>query len=266
MRGLKIEKDNLMNDAPLTTKCWKKQNIIIISGLIFIMVFVPNTTLAQGKNSSGGFLDFNIYPHLTDVETDNIFTLNTLAKLPNRFSYFSLLNLSKQSDNSGLGDTVNYYTEQNLRWQISENSPFDLTMQLNFRSGEDNDRYRFGMRWRLNNTSYFSSFFKSINTSYSINFHVIQFDHEDADVWQMEHVLMMKFPYISNRLYLAAFADHTFNQDLADGMPSSPIVAEAQLGYRVADNFFLIAEYRLNQYRRSDVNNLAIGLQYKMIW
>lgn len=234
--------------------------------VIFNRFSIVFGTSKQKKNSAGGFLDFNIYPHLTDVDTDNVFTLNSAAKLPNRFSYFSLLNLSNQSGSDNACNAVNYYTEQNLRWQISKNSPLDLTMQLNFRSGEDNDRYRFGMRWRLNNTSFLTSFFQSIHTSYSINFHLVQFDNEDADVWQMEHVLMMKFPYISNRLYLTAFADHTFNQNLPEAMPSSPIVAEAQLGYRIVENFFVVAEYRLNQYRRSDVNNLALGLQYKVNW
>ena len=247
----------------LNTTYGNKKTITLF---LLVLFTIFNSFSALAKNSSGGFLDFNLYPHLSDVETDTIFTLNIASKLPNRFSYFSLLNLTSQDGDGNLGDTVNYYTEQNLRWQISENSPLDLTMQINLRSGEDNDRYRFGMRWRLNNTSFLSSFFKQINTSYSIHFHLIQFDNEDAEVWQMEHVLMMKFPNLSNRLYLAAFADHTFNQDLAQGMPSSPIVAEAQLGYRIMNNFFLIGEYRLNQYRRSDVNNLAIGLEYKIIW
>jgi len=137
---------------------------------------------------------------------------------------------------------------------------------MNFRTGNDNDRHRLGFRWRLNNTSFLQNAFKAINLNYSLNFHIVQFDHEDADVWQIEHVFMMKFPYISDRLYLSGFADHTFNQDLSEQLPSSPIVGEVQMGFRLYENLFFVSEYRLNQYRRSDVNNLAIGLQYKMIW
>ena len=232
-------------------------------GLLLLLVSV--TSQANQNKSPAGFLDFNLYPHLTDVETDSIFTINTAAKLSGRWSYFSLLNLYNQEDNNA-GDTTSYYTEQNLRWQIAEKSPIDLTMQLNFRTGNDNDRYRFGLRWRLNNTSYLADFFQSIHTKYSINWHAVQFDHEEGNVWQLEHVLLMKFPYLSDRLYLAGFLDHTFNQKLPSHMPSSPVVGEAQLGYQMYKNFYLVAEYRINQYRRSDVNNLALGVQYKINW
>ncbi len=221
---------------------------------------------ADSKGSRGGFLDFNSYPYLSDVDDDNVFTLNAAAKLPGRFSYFSLTNLGNLNSDSEQRDEVSYYTEQNLRWQIEEGSPLDLTLQMNFRSGADNDRHRLGVRWRLNDTRALQSGFQAINLSYSINLHAIQFDHEDPDVWQMEHVFRLGFPYISDRLYLAGFIDHTFNQELPDNMPKNPIVGEAQLGFQLLDNLYLIGEYRLNQYRRSDVNNLALGVEYKRVW
>lgn len=55
-------------------------------------------------------------------------------------------------------------------------------------------------------------------------------DDADADVWQMEHVFLIKFPFITDRLYLSGFIDHTFNEDLPDGTPDDPMFAEAQLG------------------------------------
>ncbi|NQZ09030.1 MAG: hypothetical protein HRT35_17885 [Algicola sp.] len=221
---------------------------------------------SSNARAGGGFFDFNFYPYLSDVDTDSAFTLNIAKKLPKRFSYFSLTNVYSTTGDDYLSDSLLYYTEQNLRWQVADDSPFDLTLQMNFRSGSKNNRHRLGVRWRLNNTPALAPFFKSLNLSYSINLHAIQFDHEDATVWQMEHVLMMKFPSISNRLYLAAFLDHTFNQNLPSGMPKNPIVAEMQLGVRLVDSLYFISEFRLNQYRRSDVNNLAIGLQYKKAW
>ena len=227
---------------------------------VIFLVAISTSAIAKGN----GFLDFNAYPHLTDVDSDSVFTLNVAYKLPSRLSYFSLSNVIDQTDNSNASDDYTYYSEQNLRWQIAKDSPLDLTIQLNFRSGDNNDRQRIGVRWRLNNTSFLAEFFKSVHLNYSVNWHFVQFDHEGPNVWQLEHVLSMKFPYISDRLYLAAFADHTFNQDLPTGYPSSPIVAEAQLGFRLIDNLFLVTEYRLNQYRRSDVNNLALGIQYKL--
>ncbi|WDE10560.1 hypothetical protein [Thalassomonas haliotis] len=233
---------------------------------VFSCLFVTALASAQSKNSQGGFLDFNLYPHLSDVDNDSVFTLNAAARLRYRFSYFSLLNFYSQDGSGSLGDADAFYTEQNIRWQISENSPLDLTLQMNLRTGEDNDRHRLGIRWRLSDTSFFQEFFKSIYLRYAINLHAVQFDHEDPYIWQLEHSFMMKFPYISNRLYLAGFADHIFHQDLPSSIPANPVVMEAQLGYRLVDNFFIVSEYRINQYRRSDVNNLALGLQYKFIW
>ena len=235
---------------------------LIIIGYLMLSIIHTNRLVAANANTTG-FLDFNLYPYLSDVNTDNFFTLNIAATFNSRLSYFSLLNFS---DKNGDFEVNTYYTEQNIRWKISDNSPLDLTAQFNFRTGENNNRHRLGIRWRLNNTSAFENFFKSINLSYAINLHAVQFDHEDADVWQLEHAFMMKFPDISSNLYLAGFIDHTFNQNLPDNFPDNPIVAEAQLGYELFDNFYFIMEYRLNKYRRSDINNFAAGFQYKTFW
>ena len=144
--------------------------------------------------------------------------------------------------------------------------PLDLTAQFNFITGAQNDRHRLGIRWRVSDTKAFAKFFKRINLSYSVNWHAVQFDHEAPNVWQLEHAFAIKFPSISDRLYLSGFADHTFNQDLPEGFPSRPVVGEIQLGYRLFDKFYAIGEYRINEYRRSDVDNLAIGVQYKIGW
>ena len=223
-------------------------------------------SMLHAGNSNGGFLDFNLYPYLSDVDSDNVLTINIAAKLKHRFSYFSLTNFGNQNNSEELSDLNTFYTEQNIRWKISDKSPLDLTLQMNFRTGEDNDRHRFGVRWRLSDTEALSSIFKYLNMSYSINFHAIQFDSEDADVRQLEHVFKLRFPYLTDRLYLAGFVDHTFNQDLGTGFPNNPIVGEVQLGFRLIENLFLITEYRINEYRRSDVNNLAIGIEYKITW
>ena len=220
---------------------------------------------AASKNAKSGFLDFNIYPYLSDVDDDSVVTINIGAKLANGFSYFSLTNFGSQKNAGELNDTTTYYTEQNLRWAVND-LPIDLTVQANFRTGEDNDRHRLGFRWRLNDTQSFKSFFNYLNLSYAINFHIIQFDDQDENIWQIEHSFRLTAPSLSNRLYLAGFADHTFNEDLPSGFPANPIVAEVQLGYRLIENFYAVTEYRLNEYRREDVNNLAVGVEYKMRW
>lgn len=218
------------------------------------------------KNTSGGFIDINLYPYLSDVDNDNTITLNIGAKLKNRFSYFSLTNFGNETGTSALSDINSFYTEQNVRWQISEKSPLDLTLQMNFRSGEDNDRHRLGFRWRLNDTEMLSTTFKAINLSWSINFHVIQLDSVPEHVWQMEHVFRMTLPTLTKRLYLAGFIDHTFNENLPDNYPTNPMVAEVQLGYNIIENLFFVAEFRVNEYRRAEVNNMALGVEYLIKW
>jgi hypothetical protein len=38
------------------------------------------------------------------------------------------------------------------------------------------------------------------------------------------------------------------------------------LGYRIVENLYAVAKYRINEYRRSDVNNLALGVEHKIQW
>lgn len=222
--------------------------------------------MKPGTNSSGGFLDFNFYPYMTEVDSDTVFTLNSFAKLPYGFSYFSLLNIANEPEANPFQDTVGFYTEQNLRFTPFDVVPVDLTIQYNMRSGADNDRLRFGFRWRFEGTPYLDVVLKAIHLAYSINFHVVQLDHEDAYVWQMEHVWKLSTPYLDNRLYFAGFADHTMNGASPPGAPSNPVVLEAQLGVRLVDELHGIAEYRINQYRVDDETNLALGGQYIAKW
>lgn len=238
-----------------------------LGSILLIPLFIFSSySLAASKNSSGGFIDINLYGYLSDFETDSVATINAAATLPNRFSYFSLTNFINQSGTDELQDTTGYYTEQNIRWQIREGSPLDLTAQFNFRTGVDNDRHRLGFRWRLNDTDFLRDFMAKINLSWAVNFHLYQWDSEPGHVWQIEHSYRMTFPYISNKLYLSGFIDHTFNQTLPSGYPSDPVVWETQIGYELFENFFAITEYRINEYNRSDVNNLAAGLEYLIKW
>jgi hypothetical protein len=224
----------------------------------------PPATAAKG-NSVSGFVDLNAYPYLSNVKSDSVFTLNLGAKLPLGFSYFSLLNVMNQSSESPFGDTNGYYTEQNLRFQPFTVVPVDLTVQYNLRSGDDNDRLRFGLRWLIDKTPYLGDPLKVISLSYSINFHVLQVDDEDNYVWQMEHVARLDTPYLDRRVYVAGFADHTFNQGI-DGIPDNPVVLEVQGGVRLIDELYAIAEYRVNQYRRNEESNLGVGAEYVIKW
>lgn len=233
---------------------------------LLILCFTSVSKVNAESIRQDGFLDFNIYPYQTKVNHDTTFTVNAFLNLSHRFSYFSLTNFSNQRDNGKLPNLDTFFTEQNLRWQITDNSPFQFTLQSNLRSGSKNNRHRLGIRWNLNKSEFIAPLLNSINLTYFINWHAVQFDHQDTDIWQLEHAFSMTFPAISNRLYLSGFADHTFNESLPANIPTNPIVAEAQLGYQLLSNTYVVAEYRVNQYRRSNVNNIAVGMEYKHRW
>ncbi len=202
---------------------------------------------------------------MTNVDSDSVFTLNAASKLPYGFSYASLLNLGNQAGKKPFQDTDSYYTEQNLRWSLPAKLPLDLTLQYNMRAGKDNDRLRFGFRVRFEAVPYIERVFKAINLSYSITFHLLQIDHEKGFVWQMEHIGRIDTPYLDRRLYVAGFADHTFNQGLA-GIPNNPLILEVQGGLRLIEEFYAIAEYRVNQYRVGHESNLGLGAEYVIKW
>ncbi len=239
-----------------------KKRLITLTFLSLIMPLAKATT----KNTASGFVDLNAYGYLSDNDADSVATVNIAASLPERFSYFSLTNFINQPGVGEFADTTAYYTEQNIRLQLANDSPLDLTAQFNFRTGQNNDRHRLGVRWRLNDSHYVKDFLSSINLIWSINVHAYQWDSEPGYVWQIEHSYRMTFPYLSNRLYLSGFIDHSFNQDLPDNYPSDPVVWETQVGYEIAGNFFAIMEYRVNEYNRNDVNNLALGIEYLIKW
>lgn len=231
----------------------------------------PGTAAAESPpspykgSSRGGFLDFNFYPYLSDVDSDSVFTLNAFSKLPWGFSYSSLTNVYNEPDRKPFYDTGTFYTEQNLRWALPADLPLDLTLQYNMRSGLKNDRLRFGGRVRFDAVPFIDKAFKAISLQYSITFHLLQLDHERGFVWQMEHIFRLDTPYLDRRLYLAGFADHTFNQDVPGG-PNNPVILEAQAGVRLIEELYAIAEYRINQYRVDSESNLGLGAEYVIKW
>lgn len=239
---------------------------IFLRFILLLVFFLSSSKIYADNLIQDGFVDFNVYPYQTKVNHDSTFTINAFVNFSNRFSYFSLTNFSDSRDSGKLPRIDTFFSEQNIRWQISDTSPFQLTLQSNIRSGSHNDRHRLGVRWSLNKSALISPLLNTINLKYFINWHAIQFDHQENYIWQLEHAFSMSFPYISDRLYLSGFADHTFNENLPATIPNNPIVAEAQLGYKLFPNTFAVAEYRVNQYRRSNVNNIAVGFEYKKSW
>tara|TARA_R110002050_G_scaffold100580_1_gene208118 strand:- start:61307 stop:62050 length:744 start_codon:yes stop_codon:yes gene_type:complete len=225
---------------------------------IFFISFAFGQDVKE-KQAITGFIDFNAY---YDTREFSVLTYNILANLPNRFQYFSLTNY-KSSKRSF--DLESSYAEHNLRWSFKENKPLDLTFQYVIRNGPDNDDFRFGLRWRMQNATKLKSFFLKLNMSYSINPMIIQFRSRSATklLTQIEHAYRINLlpRTLNNRLYLGGFADQNINY-LNNGGISFKWVSEHQLGYRLIDQLYIVLEYRINDFLPTDHYGLGYGFEY----
>ena len=232
-----------------------------LKALLMLFMFAPVLANAQGRPLVS--IDTNLYPYQSEIDNDTDLTIISNARLPARFSYFSFINFR----GAMTGDAFDFSrSEQNLRWAIAPNLPLDLNFQAVLVDGSGNDFTQLGVGWRVHNTPGLSEFFKRINLIYRITFQLKRFGSTDNKVWQTEHYFKMKFPGLSERLYLSGFIDQTFDLDLADVLPKNPVVMEVQAGVRLWKNFYGVAEYRVNDFRLGNEYNLAAGIEYKHAW
>jgi hypothetical protein len=230
-----------------------------ISICFVFALFVP--AAAYAREAMRASLGFNFYPYLSNAKDDTGFTLNTNIALPAGFSYFSFVNIGNAFDLDRAGFLV---SEQNLRWRITERIPVDVAIQAILVRGNHNDSLQVGPRWRLNDITVLRPFLEAIHAAYSISFFIKRFDSVPGDVRQISHAYSVGFPYISDRLYLSGFVDQNFHRDVPADKQQRPIVSETQLGIRLLKKLYAIAEYRRNEYRASDKDNLALGFEYRM--
>lgn len=235
--------------------------IVLILGLNY-SVLGQNVTGQNEKSKASGFADFNAY---RDTRSFSELTINALANITDRVQYFSLTNNSGVPNTS---DLQSFFSEQNIRWKVAKNSPVDLTSQWTLRTGEGNDNWRLGIRVRLNNLTLLKSLFRKINLTYSLNFHLFQFDFDKPTGYftQMEHVYkLLLFPQpLNRRVYISGFADQNFRSGSEEN--KTKWVTEHQLGIRIIDEFYVVAEYRINDFFLSGHYGLGYGLEYKIIF
>ena len=225
------------------------------------VLLVPVLADAEGRPLVS--IDSNLYPYQSQIDNDTDLTFITNARLPARFSYFSFVSFRGVTT----GDDFDFSrSEQTLRWRMSENLPLDLSFQAVLVDGSGNDFSQLGISWRVHNTPGLSDLFRRINLIYRITFQLKRFGSADDKVWQTEQYFKMKFPGLSDRLYLSGFIDQTYDQEGPDALPANPVVAEVQAGLRLWKNFYGIAEYRVNDFRLGNENNLAVGIEYKHAW
>ena len=195
---------------------------------LLVALLVPVMAIAQGRPHVS--IDSNLYPYQSQVDNDTDLTFITNARLPARFSYFSYINFRGATTGDAIAFTR---SEQTLRWGISENLPLDLSFQAVLVDGSGNDFSQLGISWPVHNTPGLSEFFDRINLIYRITFQLKRFGSTDNKVWHTEQYFKMKFPGLSERVYLSVFIDQTFDHDHADALPKNPVVLEVQAGVRL---------------------------------
>ncbi len=205
-------------------------------------------------------IDLSAYPYQHTVVNDTDFTATINARLPGRFSYFSYIN-SRGVVTQGNAEFER--SEQNLRYAVSKKLPLDLSLQGVLVNGDGNDFYQLGVSWRLHDMAGLAAFFDRINLIYRLTFQVQRFEFDDSDAWQMEHFFRAN---LSERIYISGFVDQTFDLDTSAELPDVPIVLEVQLGVRLFNRLYAVAEYRNNDFRVGNEENVAAGLEYKFRW
>ena len=241
-----------------------KSGGLMVFSILFI--FANSIGFAQEKSlphKNSGFIDVNGY---YDTRDFSVLTINLFAALPNRLQYFSLTNYT---NNQNSPDLEGFYAEHNLRWGINKDLPLDLTYQYVLRQGEKNDDHRFGLRWRLHNTGVLKGLFSKLNMSYTFNPMFLQLRSKTKVEYMtiIEHaykinVLPRKF---NNRVYLAGFADQNFKYNKDDKV-SFEWVTEHQLGIRLIEELYAVAEYRINTFLPANNYGMGYGLEYKIVF
>jgi hypothetical protein len=224
---------------------------LIITTLIWCNAYAQ---VAGETKAASGKLDFNYY---RDSRAYNVMTINLLADLPGRFQYFSLVDYFSEMQSPESADTERYYTEQNVRYYLSQDKVLAISLQAAMQSGQRNDLVRAGLLVNISSISTLEDFFKRNAVTFGINLFPVQADHQDGFNWQVEYIYSVVIaPRIFNsRLYLAGFADQNMNQDEISW------VTEHQLGYRFYNNFFVVTEYRINEGLDKETG-LGVGLEF----
>ena len=212
-----------------------------------------------------GFVDINLYPY-THVPTDTAITVNAFVKLPKGFQYFSLNSFGRRKSASDINrfSLDSFVTEQNLRWNLPGDLPwnlFQLTVQALLRDGSGNDALRLGFRWKVHKTPLLRELMDYLYYRHWINFHGAQFDENPGYQWQISHNFRFDpFPESApRRIYIKGWADHNINHE---GGVDHTWIEEAQLGIRVVNEFHLVGEQRYNGFRRGKELSVGVGIQY----
>ena len=239
-------------------------------------MFPPNSAFAQGEPvvpadsaevpafNRFGLIDINGYYDTRDATT---FTINYLAVLSKKLTYFSFINYQQFSFTDMNNDFNDFYSEHMLYYNPLKTIPFDLMVQGVFMGGQRNDKLRFAVNWRAHHTPWLGDILRKYNIKYSAVFHFAQFGYDaplDDFTWQIEHVYSIQIlpKQTGQRIYISGFADQTMGGEIARG-----VISETQLGVRLVDQLHAVAEYRYFGYFPAEFRHgLGLGLQYLVLF
>lgn len=230
-----------------------------------LVLFGPVAGHAQSDGAPDWRLAAAFYPYQHRVDNDTDLTLTLSGNLPGRFSYFSFTNLNglTSSDSVSLARS-----EQNLRMSLVDALPLDLNLQLVLQKGDGNDFYQGGISWRVSDTTGLRELFERLNLVWRMTVHAKRWnvDNATADAWSIEHGFRLTVPQWTDRVYLSGFYEKTYGEDRPAGTAQRPLVSEVQLGARLWKALYVVAEYRVNEFRIGDEHNLAVGIEYQASW
>lgn len=212
-------------------------------------------TRAHEKHKNTGFIDFNTY---WDTREMAVTTVNALANLPGGFQYFQFTNYDADLG-GGSNDWTGFYSEFNLRHALwsSQRLLNHLDWALQYADGSGPQGVlRGGIRWRLQDTP--GHVGDWISNRLKLNYFVtLYFFESDNSGWQLEHVYRRDF--FNKRVYIGGFCDHNVD----NGSRNSTWVHEHQVGFKLADSLYAVAEYRYKSFFPADRRHgLGIGMEY----
>ncbi len=233
---------------------------LLAIALLLAVLSGASTAHAQGSAPPRYRIDMSVYPYQRSVSDDVDYSAFINARITDRLSYFSFVNVKGLVTEGG---TRFDRSEQNLRFALSKELPFDFNFQGVIVNGDGNDFYQLGVGWRIHNTAAWSDWFRKVGIIYRLTFQAARLDVDDEKSWGLEHFFRWNF---TDDFYLFGFVDQVFDEQQRPDVPDNPIIAEFQFGHRIWKNIFVVGEYRVNDRRAGPRENIAAGLEAQFRW
>lgn len=183
--------------------------------------------------------------------------LSSSLTLPYNFDYFQFTNFQLNYD--GL-DFYSYYTEQNLFHKTFENIKTDLGFQYMGLSGNQNDSFRLGTRFRVHEFSYIKNFAEKINLQ-ALTFKLLPYEFNDSNDYEfsMEYFYrIVPAPKLfRERVYIQGFLDH----NLRLGSAPNAIITEHRIGIRTYKNLYTTTSLIYSNISDTNQIGVAFGLE-----